>query len=169
MNTRSILILSAIAFGSTLLSNVAVAQATLKEQLIGIWMLVSNDNVAPDGMKREPFGSNPKGVLMLQANGHYAQVFTRPARPKFKSNNRLTGTPEEIKAAWDGALAHFGTWSVIEADKTVLLRVDGSFYPNQEGSEDKRLVERVSAEELKFVNAASTAGGRTEAVFRRIK
>lgn len=26
-----------------------------------------------------------------------------------------------------------------EADKTVLLRVEGSFYPNQEGNEDKRV------------------------------
>ena len=53
--------------------------------------------------------------------------------------------------------------------RPVLLRVDGSFYPNQEGSEDKRLVESLTADELKFVNAASTAGGRTEAVFRRAK
>jgi len=170
MNTRSILSLTTIAFGFVLLSSGAIGQQrTLKEQLIGTWALISNENVAPDGTKRQPFSATPKGVLILEANGRYAQVFTRPGRPKFKSNNRLTGTPEEIKSAWDGALAHFGTWSVIEADKTVILRVDGSFYPNQEGSEDKRLVESLTADELKFVNAASTPGGRTEAAFRRLK
>jgi hypothetical protein len=61
-------------------------------------------------------------------------VFTRIGRAKFKANNRLQGTPDEIKAAWDGAVAHFGTWSVGEPDKALLLRVDVSFYPNQEGA-----------------------------------
>jgi lipocalin-like protein len=144
-------------------------QRALKDQLVGAWSLVANENVASDGTKRQPFGSSPKGILILEANGRYAQVFTRPDRPKFNANNRLQGTPEEIKAAWDGALAHFGTWSVVEADRTVILHVEGSFYPNQEGSNDRRLVSSVTADELKFVNAASTAGGRTEAIFRRAK
>ena len=144
-------------------------QKALKDQLVGTWSLVSNENVAPDGTKRQPFGVSPKGILILDANGHYAQVFTHAGRPKFKTNNRLRGTPEEIKAAWDGALAHFGTWSVIEADKTVVLRVEGSFYPNQEGNDDRRFVSNVTVDELKFVNATSTAGGKTEAVFRRAK
>jgi hypothetical protein len=147
-------------------SDYAVAQS-LKDQLAGTWLLVSNVNVAQDGTKRQPFGDSPKGVLILQSDGHYAAMFTRPGRPKFKANNRLQGTPEELKAAWDGALAHFGTWSVVEADKTVLLRVEGFLYPNQEGNEDKRLVSSLTPDELTFVNAASSAGGRTEAVFRR--
>jgi hypothetical protein len=96
-------------------SDYAVAQS-LKDQLAGTWLLVSNVNVAPDGTKRQPFGDSPKGVLILQSDGHYAAMFIRPGRPKFKANNRLQGTPEELKAAWDGALAHFGTWSVVEAD-----------------------------------------------------
>ena len=144
-------------------------QTALKDQLVGSWSLISNENVAADGTKRQPFGASPKGILILEANGRYAQVFTLADRPKFKANNRLQGTPEEIKAAWDGALAHFGTWSVIESDKTVVLRVEGSFYPNQEGSNDRRFVSSVTFDELKFVNAASTSGGRTEAVFKRAK
>ena len=66
-------------------------------------------------------------------------------------------------------LSHTLALGLFEADKTVVLRVEGSFYPNQEGNDDKRLVSSVTADELKFVNAASTAGGRTEAVFRRAK
>jgi hypothetical protein len=130
--------------GLTALPEYAVAQS-LKDRLIGTWLLVSNTNTAPDGTKRQPFGESPKGVLILEANGRYAQVFTRPQRPKFKANNRLQGTPDEIKAAWDGALAHFGTWQVSEADTTVLLSVEGSFYPNQEGNQDKRVVHSLTA------------------------
>jgi hypothetical protein len=56
-----------------------------------------------------------------------------------------------------------------EADKTVLLRVEGSFYPNQEGNEDKTRVNSVTADELHLLNAESTTGGQTEAMFRRAK
>jgi lipocalin-like protein len=79
------------AVGLTALPDFAIAQS-LKDRLVGTWLLVSNTNTAPDGTKRQPFGENPKGVLILEANGRYAQVFTRPDRPKFKANNRLQGT-----------------------------------------------------------------------------
>jgi Lipocalin-like domain len=112
VNLSRLLMIAAITLVG---SDYAVAQS-LKDQLAGTWLLVSNVNVAPDGTKRQPFGDSPKGVLILQSDGHYAAMFIRPGRPKFKANNRLQGTPEELKAAWDGALAHFGTWSVVEAD-----------------------------------------------------
>jgi hypothetical protein len=48
-------------------------QKSLKEQLIGTWTLVSNDNVAPDGTKRQLYGPNPKGILVLDTGGHYVQ------------------------------------------------------------------------------------------------
>src|SRR2546426_1006079 len=131
--TIATLFCTAVAFSG---SHAQAQQNALKDQLVGTWLLVSNENVAPDGTKRQPFGANPKGILILDANGRYAQVFTHPDRPKFKANNRLQGTSEEIKAAWDGALAHFGSWSIIESDKSVILRVEGSFYPNQEGNND---------------------------------
>ena len=168
-STYGLTITALLCAGIFSVGHAQAQQKALKDQLVGTWSLVSNENVAADGTKRQPFGPSPKGILILDANGQYAQVFTHIGRPKFKANNRLQGTPEEIKAAWDGALAHFGTWSVVEADKTVVLRVEGSFYPNQEGNDDKRLVSSVTADELKFVNAASTAGGRTEAVFSRAK
>jgi Lipocalin-like domain len=96
--------------------------------------------VASDGTKRQIFGANPKGILILEANGRYAQIFVRPGRPNFKANNRLQGTPEEIKAAYEGALVHFGTWSVTEADKTIIVRTEGALYPNQEGTQGQRTI-----------------------------
>jgi Lipocalin-like domain len=171
MNRHSIFSVSAMtAVGLALLLGHAIAQQkSLKDQLVGTWALVSNDNVAPDGTKRQIFGANPKGILIYEANGRYAQIFLRPGRPKFKANNRLQGTPEEIKAAYEGALVHFGTWSVTEADNTIVLRTEGALYPNQEGTEGKRSIVSLTADELKLVNPASGAGGITEAVFRRAR
>lgn len=114
MNRRHIFSLSvATALGLALLPGSAHAQQKpLKEQLAGTWTIISNDNVAPDGTKRQLFGPNPKGILVLAANGQYAQIIVLPNRPNFKVNNRLEGTPEENKAAVHGTTATFGTWSV---------------------------------------------------------
>jgi hypothetical protein len=67
------------------------------------------------------------------------------------------------------ALVHFGTWSVTEAEKTIVVRTEAALYPNQEGTEGKRTIGNLTADELKVVNQASGPGGTTEAVFRRAK
>jgi hypothetical protein len=171
MNRRSILSIAAMTvLGLALISSAAVSQQkSLKEQLIGIWTVVSADNVAPDGTKRQLSGANPNGILILDAGGRYAQIVVRPGRPKFASNNRLQGTPEENKAALEGATGLFGTWSVNEADKTVVLRIEGSVYPNLEGTDGKRSIVSLTADELKWDNPAPGSGGRSETVWRRAK
>ena len=170
MNRRSVLSISAMtAFGLALLPGGALAQQkSLKEQLTGTWTIVSNDNVAPDGTKRQLFGANPKGVLVLAANGQYAQIFVRPDRPKFKVNNRLEGTPEENKAAVQGTVATFGTWSADEASKTLIVRIEGSLFPNQVGMDQKRTV-ALAGDELKISNPNPASGGKSESVWKRAK
>jgi len=71
MKRRHILSLSVItALGLALLPGSALSQQkSLQEQLTGTWTLVSNDNVAPDGTKRQLYGPNPKGILILDAGG----------------------------------------------------------------------------------------------------
>src|SRR3954470_14973435 len=72
MNRRNTLALSTTALlclGLALPGAALAQQKSLKEQLTGTWTIVSNDNVAPDGNKRQLFGANPKGVLVLSANG----------------------------------------------------------------------------------------------------
>jgi hypothetical protein len=172
MNRRTTLGLSTVTvLGLTLLipSQAPAEEKSLKEQLVGAWTVVSSDNVAPDGSKRQLFGPNPKGTIILDASGRYVQILVRPGRPKFASNNRLQGTAEENKAAQEGAVAHHGTWTVNDADKTVVLRIEAAVYPNQEGTEAKRSISTLTADELKWVNPASGAGGTTETMWRRAK
>jgi hypothetical protein len=170
MNRRHILSLSMItALGLALLPGSALAQQkSLKEQLTGIWTLVSNDSTAPDGTKRQLFGANPKGILILDASGRYAQIYMRPDVPKFKANNRLEGTSEENKAVVQGTVAQFGTWSVDEAGKILTVRAEGNMFPNLVGTDSKRSV-TVEGDELKMSNPAPGSGGRTESVFKRAK
>jgi hypothetical protein len=170
MNRRHILSLSLTpAVGLALLSRSALAQQkSLKEQLVGTWTLVSNDNVGSDGTKRQPFGPKPKGVLILDASGHYAQIYFHPDLPKFNVNNRLQGTPEENKAVVHGTSAQFGTWSVDEAGKTLNRRIEGSILPNQAATETKNPF-TVAGDDLKMTATAPGSGGISENVFKRAK
>jgi len=75
MNRRNILSLSAIAaLGLAMLPGAAVAQQkTIKEQLVGTWIVVSIVNTAKDGKKVDLWGANPKGTMMFDGSGHFAQ------------------------------------------------------------------------------------------------
>jgi len=171
MKPRTVLVMAlttAIWLGFALPGDDAVAQQkSLKEQLVGTWMFISSNAKLPDGSPI--WGSNPKSLFTFTDNGYFTWQVFRSDRPKFASNNRMQGTPDENKATMQGSLAYFGTYSVNEEDKTVMFRVEGSTYPNSEGEELKRIITRLTTEELKYVNPSTTLGARVEAVFRRAK
>src|SRR5262245_60916340 len=170
MNRRSIIHLFPIAaLVLSLLPGGAVGQQqSLKQRLVGMWTLVSNDNVASDGTKRQIFGPNPHGIMIFDANGRFAVIAVNPTRPKFKGNTRLDGTPEENKAAIAGTVAAFGVWSVDEATNILITRIEGSLFPNDESLEQRRLI-TLEGDELKQVNLNPGSGGRAEIVFKRAK
>ena len=171
MNWLRVLSVSAMmALGVALLPASTVAQQkTLRDQLVGVWTLVSIDNVLPDGKKQQLWGANPKGILILDAGGRFAQTQMRADIPKFKSNDRYKATPEENSVAMQGSLAGFGTWSVNEAEKTLVLHREGSLLPNDAGTDSKRVIVSLTADELKATNPGPATGGRNEVVYRRAK
>jgi hypothetical protein len=172
MNRRHVIALTPVAFlaaGGLGASSAFAQQKSLKEQLVGIWTLVSSDNTAPDGSKRQLFGAKPKGILVLDASGWFSQMNANPDRPKFKANNRLQGTAEENKAVLAGTVALFGKWSVNEADKTLIMDYESSLFPNQDGTEAKRVIVSLTADELKYTTPPSGAGGKTDSVWRRAR
>jgi hypothetical protein len=164
MNRRTILNIVAIgALGAAMLPGSAVSQQkTLKEQLVGAWTLVSTDNA-------RNFGTNPKGMLVFDASGRYAIVFMRSDLPKFGARTSDQGTADENKSVMQGMVAHFGTYSVNEADKTITSRAEGSWFPNQVGTEAKRIVTSITADELKYTNPATALGTTAQTVWRRAK
>jgi hypothetical protein len=167
MKLLSMLALSVVSVLSSLSGEALAEQDKLREQLIGSWIFVSAVNTAPDGTRRELFGPNPKGILILDASGWCAQVLAHPDRPKFKGT-RLEGTAEENKAIVQGTTAIYGTWSVDEANKTLVIHIEAALWPNEEGMDQRRPV-TLAGDELKFINPAPTAGGRGELVLRRAR
>jgi Lipocalin-like domain len=171
MNRLSIPTISAMtALGLVVLASDSFAeQKSLKDQLVGSWTLVSTDVTQTDDKKRQDFGANPRGILILDTSGRYALVQSRPDRPKFKTsgNARLDTPAAEFGEAARAFAANFGTWSVDEANKTLIRRYEAALVPNAEGAETKVSV-GLTGDDLKLTGVDG-AGQRTEAVYRRAK
>jgi hypothetical protein len=146
------------ALGLTLLSGPAASQdKPLAEQLVGAWTLVASYQERPDGSRFDTFGPNPKGIMIFDPSGRMLLQMARSDRPKFSSNNRLTGTPEENRAAVHGLLSYFGRYEVQETERAVVITVDASSFPNQDGTIQKRPVE-INGNELRWTNPVPSRG-----------
>jgi Lipocalin-like domain len=171
MNRRNIVSLSAVAaLGLVLLPGSAQSQQkSLKDQLVGTWTLASWERTNPDGSKVHAFGTNPKGINMFSADGRFALIYMRSELPKLASNDRLQSTPQEAKSIVDGSIAYYGTYSVDEASKTITLNIESTTFPNQLGRPQKRVINSLTADELKYSNPTATAGGQIEITMKRAK
>jgi len=155
-----------VIVGALTLSASAFAQSA--KDVVGTWDYVSADTVAADGKRSPTFGPKPKGIVVFEANGRYALIVTRSDQPKFASNNRLQGTPEENKAIVQGSISHFGTYAVNEGDKTITFHIQTSTFPNWDGMDQKRPF-TLSGDELKYTVPAASGGGTAEVVLKRLK
>jgi len=168
LSLRTLTTMALLFLGVALPSGDAVGQEkTLKEQLVGTWTLVSADTVNTDGSREPIYGPNPKGLAVFDSNGHYIFLNGRSGQPKFASNNRMEGTPEEYKAVVQGMNAHFGRYTVNETDKAIIFYIETSMFPNWNGIEQKRPFTLIG-DELKWATVAS-GGGLAEVVLRRSK
>ncbi|PTL85725.1 lipocalin-like domain-containing protein [Vitiosangium sp. GDMCC 1.1324] len=174
MNRLGVLILAARALlflGLALPAGGAMAEPqTLQEELVGTWTLVLVDNVLPDGSRVELYGPHPQGLLMFDAQGRYSLQILRAGRARFTSNDKSKGTPEENKAAVQGSNSHFGRYSVNEAERTVTFHIEHAFFPNWEGTEQKRTF-TLTGDELKYTVPTPTTGGTAtgEVVWKRAR
>ena len=140
-----------------------------KDKLVGTWAHVSIVIERSDGTKFDPFGPNPKGLVIFAADGRYSFQVMRPNLPKIAANDRLKGTADENEAIAKGVLSHFGTYSVNEAEGTYTFHVEASSSPNYTGTDQKRIVTSLTAEELKWTNPTPSTPTTAYAVLRRVK
>jgi Lipocalin-like domain len=144
----------------------AFAQAA--NELVGSWTLVSI-TVKQGDRKFEPFGSNPKGILIFDRSGVFSIIVSRSNLPKFQSNNRGAGTPEEEEAVVRGSIAYFGTYTVNEEDRAFIVHIEGSTFPNWVRTDQKRIF-TITADELRYTNSNRSGGaGVALVVWKRVK
>jgi Lipocalin-like domain len=151
-------------------SSILAQSKGLKEQLPGAWALVAVIGERPDGSKFEPFGANPKGIIIFTSDGHFSLFQSSADVPRIALNDRAKATPEEATAVVRESIAYYGTYSVNEDEKTLSVRLDGSTYANLVGGpEQKRIVTSLTPEELRFTNPRTPAGVTLLTVWKRAK
>jgi hypothetical protein len=141
-----------------------LAQSTT--DLVGTWTLVSSVTDR-NGVKTEQFGTGAKGMLTLDADGHFMLTIIGPDLPRFASNNRAGGTPEENNAVISKSIAMIGTYSINWADKTLTFKVESATFPNWNGTEQKRLLSSATKDELKYVTPTASSGGVGTVTWKR--
>lgn len=154
------------SFVALLLWSTALAQSA--SDVVGTWILVSSVT-EKDGTRTDQFGSGAKGMMAFDADGHFMLTIIGPDLPKFSSNNRAGGTPDENKAVVSKSIAMIGTYSVNSADKTLTFKVDSATFPNWNGTEQKRLLSSSSRDELKYITPTASSGGVGTVTWKRAK
>jgi hypothetical protein len=164
-----------LCLGVGLSASVSLAQQkSLKEQLVGTWTLVSSDQVRRDGSKLQQFGANPKGINVFNANGHFflmiassgSLLMASADNPKIVSIDPKTNF-EEFGGLNVESIAYYGTYIVNETEKVAILHIDASTFPNQAGTDQKRTITSLTADELKYNIPAAMPGGQIHQAWKR--
>jgi hypothetical protein len=133
----------------------------IRDQLIGTWRLISVCAIRQsDGEVKYPFGKRSVGQLMYDSAGNMSVVIMRPDRPRSSINDKFQATTEEIKSAFDGFEAYFGAYEIDEEKEIVIHHIEGSSFPNWEGTAQTRFAE-FSGNQLTLRTPPLPYGGAT--------
>ena len=157
-----------IAVSSVLVLFAASQASAQVKSLAGSYVLVSANSVDQTGQIKPMYGASPKGVLLMTADGRYSLNIVASGLPKFMAGTRTNATPQEKDAVNDGAIAHFGRYSLAETGRTVTLTVEGSTFPNWEGQRITMPIS-VAGDQYKFRLGKSDLGGTADLTFRKAK
>ena len=143
-------------------------QRLIKEQLVGTWTLVSSDQVRPDGSKLRQLGANPKGINVFDANGRFFLMMASADNLRMASNDRSMTKSEEDGLIVE-SIAYYGTYTLNEEVNVISLHLDASTFPNQVGTDQKRTITSLTADELKYSSLAAVSGVQVHQVWMRAK
>lgn len=104
--------------------------------------------------------------MIFEAGGRYAVVWAAGGRNVTGGGNRAQRSAEEYKAAAEGLVAQFGTWSFDEAGQRFTFRTETGLFSNGGGVDQTFSVSR-SGDELRAVQVMGNAGNGNVYLFRR--
>jgi YD repeat-containing protein len=143
----------------------ATTKNEIQTRLFGAWRLVSWEIHDPDGTVTHPLGEGEIGQLMYDEDGRMSAQLMRSNRARFASDDWRQASPEEKARAWSDYFGYFGTYTVDEQAKAVIHHIEGSWFPNVVGEDQKRYY-RLDGEQL--VLDATTAWGDVRIVWEKI-
>jgi hypothetical protein len=108
---------------------------------VGAWRLVTFEFLKEDGSLIYPFGAEALGSIIYTEAGRYSAQLMRKDRLKLKSGDQMKGTVEEIESNYKGCISYFGTYEVDLDVHLIVHHVEGSIFPNMEGTNQLRSFE----------------------------
>lgn len=118
--------------------SMSAQRGTSDSGLVGTWRLVSAEERTEDGRTIPLWGSAPAGRLMYDGRGRMSAQLMDPRRKPFASEDRLGGTAAEMRGAFEGYDAYFGSYAVDANAGVVVHHVMGSLFPNLIGTDQRR-------------------------------
>ena len=106
--------------------------------LAGTWKLISFHSKDSSGQTTYPFGKDAQGRLIYEPDGRLAVQVMNPNRPRFASDDPLVTSEAEVRAAFDGYTAYYGTYSVNPDEKTIVHHIEVALLPNWVGTDQRR-------------------------------
>jgi hypothetical protein len=137
----------------------------IRARLIGAWRLVSLREISADGKVVYPLGEDARGQIMYSVEGRMSAQLTRAQTERFANDDSREATSEERASAWFDYFGYFGTYSIDAERNVVTHHVEGSSFPNLNGSKQIRHF-RFEGERL--VLDADAAWGKVQAVWEKI-
>ena len=127
------IVTSALLFVGVALSSVAVAQQkSLKDAIVGSWLITSVFDQYENGKKNNPWGAGVKGTFVFDGVGRFAQLIIGEPQPAMK-----TPDPRKPDAL---VVAYYGSYTVDEGKKTIVQKVDGGSYSARAGTQQSYTV-----------------------------
>jgi hypothetical protein len=103
-------------------------------RLVGNWTLLSYITEHPDGSRGKPYGE-AIGRLSYDERGNMAGQVMRPGRLEVAPGQWGT---QEVRSAYAGYIAYFGTYDVSADGDTVVHHVHGALNPGWVGGDQVR-------------------------------
>jgi hypothetical protein len=118
-----------------------MAPIEMKNSVVGVWKLIRFEFKAADDSIMYPFGKEARGSFIYTKSNRFSVQLMRVDRPKFQIADQQQGTVEETLASYRGSISYFGTYKVDEEKGIIVHVVEGSIFPNMEGTEQIRYFE----------------------------
>jgi len=106
----------------------------MKERLLGSWRLVSYETRDAAGRTGRPYGY-AVGRISYDAEGNMAGQVMRPDRAHVESGE---GSAPQIRSAYLGYIAYFGTYDIAPDGASVVHHVQGALNPAWVGGDQVR-------------------------------
>jgi hypothetical protein len=108
--------------------------------LVGTWYLICYTIMNDEGTQiAEPFGPNPRGLLIYTENGFMSGQLMSASRPQWRSDLPRKASTEEKALAFDTYLSYCGTYE--QHGDRVIHHVMTSLIPNWVGTDQIRLMQ----------------------------